>query len=53
VSTVWVTTMIGHSFFRRLDRRNTARDLLPDGRDEIPNVLVTRIGLVWRIPGID
>jgi hypothetical protein len=45
--------MIGHSFFRRLDRRNAARDLLPDGRDDIPNVLVVRTGLAWRLPGLD
>lgn len=53
VSTVWLTGLVGHSFFRRLDRRNSARDLLPEGRDEIPNVLVVRTGLVWRLPSGD
>lgn len=53
VSSVWLTGLVGHSFFRRLDRRNAARDLLPDGRDDIPTALVVRTGIVWRLPGID
>jgi hypothetical protein len=53
VSSVWLTGLVGHSFFRRLDRRNSARELLSDGSEEIPNVLVVRTGLVWRLPGSD
>ena len=53
VSSVWLNGFFGHSFFRRLDRRNSARDLLEGGRDDIPNVAVIRVALVWRLPGID
>lgn len=53
VSSVWLTGMVGHSFFRRLDRRNSARELLSGGSDQIPNLFVGRVGLVWRLPGLD
>jgi hypothetical protein len=53
VSTLWLTGLVGHSFFRRLDRRSSARELVPDGRDDIANAVVVRAGLAWRIPGVD
>jgi len=53
VSSVWLSGLVGHTFFRRLDRRNAARELLPEGRDEIPDVLVVRTAIVWRLPGLD
>ncbi|WP_394822440.1 DUF6268 family outer membrane beta-barrel protein [Pendulispora albinea] len=50
VSTVWLTGLFGHSFYRRFDQRNEERNEIPDGSQDIPNVLVVRAGLLWRMP---
>ena len=52
-SSVWLNGLAGHSFFRRIDRRDASRDLVPGGRDDIPNVPVIRAALVWKIPERD
>jgi hypothetical protein len=52
-SSVWLTGLAGHSFFRRLDRRDASRELLPGGSDDLPNVPVIRAGIVWKVPDRD
>lgn len=49
-STVWLQGLLGHSFFRRTDLRNAEKDPVPGGEQDIPNGLMVRAGLVWRLP---
>ncbi len=47
---VWMTLTGGASIFRRLDLKNQDGDLVSGGRQSLPNVLMFRGGLTWRIP---
>lgn len=49
-SSVWFQGLFGHSFFRRTDLRNVEKDPVPGGEQEIPNGLMVRAGVVWRLP---
>jgi hypothetical protein len=47
---VWWTAFAGTTFFRRLDQQNDQDGPVAGGRQTLPNVLVVRSGLAWRIP---
>ena len=47
---VWWTAFAGATFFRRLDQQNDQDEPVTGGKQTLPNVLVLRSGLAWRIP---
>lgn len=49
-TSVWLTTLVGVSFFRRLEQLNDRDDPVDGGLQSLPNVFVFRTGLTWRIP---
>lgn len=51
VSSLWLTTFFGHTLSRRYDLKNAAGGTVPGGEVDLPNELVLRMGLLFRIPG--
>jgi hypothetical protein len=50
VSTVWVTTFLARTLFRRSEFKNPDGETIAGGRADLPNEIVFRAGLVFRIP---
>ena len=50
VSTVWATTFLGRTLFRRSEIKNPDGETIAGGRADLPNEIVFRAGLVFRIP---
>ena len=50
VSSLWLGTFFGHTLFRRYDLKNADGNRVPGGDVTLPNELVFRLGLTFRIP---
>jgi len=49
-STLWATTFLGRTLFRRYEFKNPEGDTIAGGKADLPNEIVFRAGLVFRIP---
>jgi hypothetical protein len=50
VSTLWASTFLGRTLFRRYELKNADGDTIAGGKADLPNELVFRAGLTFRIP---
>lgn len=51
VSTVWLSLQAGSTLLRRYEQKDAASRTVAGGRNDLPNELLVRAGLVWRLPG--
>ncbi len=50
VESLWLTTFVGHAYYRRSEMTNADNELVTGGRQDIPRTVVTGAGLELRIP---
>jgi len=50
VSSLWLGTFFGRTLFRRYDLKNVGGNSVPGGNVDLPNELIFRLGLIFRIP---
>jgi len=50
VSSLWLGTFFGRTLFRRYDLKNAQGNSVPGGDVTLPNELIFRLGLTFRIP---
>ena len=49
-SSVWLNAFVGHSFYRRFEQMNEFDERITGGVQDLPNTLLIRAGLTFRIP---
>jgi hypothetical protein len=50
VSSLWLGAFFGHSLYRRYELKNASGAIVPGGEADLPNEVLFRLGLTFRIP---